>query len=199
MARHFPTGYHCARMGSFVRNMSDATAEVCPSGGAGGWSPWFKNLENDPVPLSQSTSALLETGYEDGFIEFYKEHIDWDPERNITEIILAFPLGARWSVSKKRIHQRSRGYYETLLDLRTKNIDPRTGSYLEAMWYDVFHPDRLQSFSGPPCELPLLDDSRIVTEQEMYEIVQRILDARGVTYDYVKFRLTEALDTKRKA
>jgi len=160
--------------------------DTCESGC--GYEPWWTLYDYQASPDA-------------GYIPWYKQYIAMGnkkvQEMDIKKLLLVFPLGARFSVSRRRIHMRPKSYYETLLDLRTNNIDPMTGFYLEATWYDMFHPDKLQALYGPPCALPKMpDESQIVSQQKMYQRVKAKLDSEGTSYDYIGFRLPSEVKKK---
>lgn len=45
-------------------------------------------------------------------------------------------------------------YYKALLDQVAYSANPLEGFWMEAVWYDVFHPDRPQATHGCPCPYP---------------------------------------------
>mmetsp|Transcript_6741 Transcript_6741/g.14718 ORF Transcript_6741/g.14718 Transcript_6741/m.14718 type:complete len:716 (+) Transcript_6741:260-2407(+) len=66
--------------------------------------------------------------------------------------ILHYAQGARFAVSRDRIHQRSKEYYERLLEAMSSEEDPCVGYLLEWAWYYV-----IGLPSAPPCESGALE------------------------------------------
>merc|ERR1719323_597887 len=87
-------------------------------------------------------------------LEFYHRFIAGDDYTD-EPLTLAFAQGARFAVSRERIHSRPREYYAALLEQLSHSAMPMEGYWMEAAWYDVFHPEALQS-KRPPCDLPRL-------------------------------------------
>jgi len=90
-------------------------------------------------------------------LEFYDRFISRSSGSS-KSLMTAFPQGAVFAVSSDRIHKRPREYYAVLLNQVKKERDPIQGYWLEASWYDVFHPEALQSHHAV-CEYPLLQDA----------------------------------------
>ena len=86
-------------------------------------------------------------------LEFYHKYIALD-ENDGKPLTLSFAQGARFAVSRARIQARPRLYYARLLGALSKRISPQEGYWMEAAWYDVFHPESLQS-NSPLCQLPV--------------------------------------------
>merc|ERR550534_2641915 len=82
-------------------------------------------------------------------IDFYFNEVAQIPRAGHESVLLGFAQGARFAVSRGRIRRRPLRYYQALLAHVSRGVNPKEGGYMEAMWYDVFHPERLQAL--PRC------------------------------------------------
>eukprot|EP00466_Bigelowiella_natans_P015623 jgi/Bigna1/127230/aug1.4_g1938 len=110
----------------------------------------------------------------------------WGRLQTFESLTVTFANGARFAASKQRIRMRPKSYYEDLLELVSWHTDPIQGFYLEAMWYDVFHPMHPQGLFGALCEVPQLP-SPVATHAEMYRsAMKRFLDFMGVSESQIR-------------
>mmetsp|Transcript_16802 Transcript_16802/g.46495 ORF Transcript_16802/g.46495 Transcript_16802/m.46495 type:complete len:158 (-) Transcript_16802:115-588(-) len=105
-------------------------------------------------------------------LEFYHKYIALD-ENDGKPLTLSFAQGARFAVSRTRIQARPRNYYARLLVALSKRISPQEGYWMEAAWYDVFHPESLQSKS-PLCQLPVATEVMTLGPYVAEHIHQRL-------------------------
>jgi len=90
-------------------------------------------------------------------LEFYHKYVALS-KNDRKPLMLAFAQGGRFALSRQRIHARPRRYYERLLVALSKYVNPQEGFWMEAVWWDVFHPEALQS-KTPVCQLPVLGET----------------------------------------
>merc|ERR1719359_1759626 len=89
---------------------------------------------------------------------------------------LAFAQGGRFAVSRARVHARPRAFYAALLQELSKSTSPIQGYWMEAAWYDVFHPEALQA-KAPLCPLPEFPDGLGLSITDLkQEIIERALE-----------------------
>merc|ERR1719359_2461274 len=89
---------------------------------------------------------------------------------------LAFAQGGRFAVSRARVHARPRAFYAALLQELSESSSPIQGYWMEAAWYDVFHPEALQA-KAPLCPLPASPDGLGLSITELKrEIIERALE-----------------------
>lgn len=110
-------------------------------------------------------------------LDFYHSNIALDANTG-AELVLNFAQGARFALSRQRIHSRPRSFYARLLEILSKENDPVEGYWLEASWYDVFHPEAIQS-KKPACALP--DVGEVLQFQDLVKKTSRRLENEGVT------------------
>jgi len=174
-ATRFPEIVNSERLDKIFRNDS-AAGEACPPDGRNGWGLWWeagdhplkrfaKKKAEMKTKKNKNTKKIKEEneivqgqGQGQGPVDFYNTYIS-TTELNFSRFILAYAQGARFAVSRERILMRPRSFYERLLHVLAKGVSPIEGYYMEAMWFDVFHPERLQAEHGPVCELPLCSSS----------------------------------------
>jgi hypothetical protein len=142
-ASRFPEAAQATRLGLVKQGLPDESSHICPQIGADGWTDWWFSPDH---PHLRSGSML----------EFYHKYIALD-ENDGKPLTLSFAQGARFAVSRTRIQARPRNYYARLLVALSKRISPQEGYWMEAAWYDVFHPESLQS-KNPLCTLPVAED-----------------------------------------
>merc|ERR1719285_236338 len=108
-------------------------------------------------------------------IGFYFDKVAQLPRAGNASLLLGFAQGGRFAVSRTRIRMRPKSYYQALLAHVDHEVHPRAGAYLEAMWYDVFHPESLQ-VSAPVCAYPAVPErGRAMTiEQSLAAAYSRI-------------------------
>jgi len=153
-ATRFPEISNSERLDKIFRNDS-ATGDACPVHGRQGWGKWWFA---DNHPLKRSTIAQKAGKAMIHPVDFYNAFVS--KKRNFSSFVLAYAQGGRFAVSRSRIHMRPRSFYVDLLNVLSKSISPIEGYYMEAMWFDVFHPDRLQAEHGPVCALPHCDERK---------------------------------------
>ena len=148
VATRFPEVAHSDRFDMMfqIENSSGAT---CPADVQKGWSKWWTEPDH---PLIQKQLTQTEPFLPP--VEFYNTYISPDVEYFYAGFTLSFANGGRFAVSRDRILRRPQKYYKNLLRELSKSVNPIEGYYMETMWYDVFHPERLQAEFGPECEMP---------------------------------------------
>mmetsp|Transcript_7916 Transcript_7916/g.21957 ORF Transcript_7916/g.21957 Transcript_7916/m.21957 type:complete len:135 (+) Transcript_7916:1-405(+) len=90
-------------------------------------------------------------------LEFYHKYVALS-KNDRKPLMLAFAQGGRFALSRQRIHARPRSYYDKLLVALSQYVNPQEGFWMEAVWWDVFHPEALQS-KTPLCPLPVLGET----------------------------------------
>jgi FkbM family methyltransferase len=157
-AAHFPKGLQTSRLGIVVQDFRNNTKNSCPLNGGDDWTPWWYDGQHEHAK-----------GRNPSLLEFYHKYIalDANDERPLT---LAFAQGARFAVSNERIHIRSRQYYSDLLRQVERISNPVEGFWMEASWYDVFHPDALQT-NTRLCTLPRVPNSYGISWTDMTKAV----------------------------
>jgi len=93
-------------------------------------------------------------------LDFYDRFVAHGAQKS-KELMLAFPQGATFALSRARIHSRPLEYYSRLLDQVKMEQDPIQGYWLEASWYDIFHPELLQS-QHSLCNYPAMPEKEAV-------------------------------------
>jgi len=168
-ASHFPSGVQTSRAGILFKTLRSRSKDSCPRDGADAWGPWWFEPSHPHV-----------RGRKPSMLEFYHRYIALDEKNNADQpFTLAFPQGARFAASRARIQARPRSYYETLLQQLSRSIDPIEGYWMEAAWYDVFHPEALQS-KAPACSLPVLPNgTSSMSGGDAHMALHRRLAARG--------------------
>jgi len=144
-ASQFPRATQLNRLGIIVQGFPDEGPEMCPKLGAEGWTNWWF-LPDHPH---------LQRG---DMLDFYDKYVA--ASHRLAErkpLILAFAQGGRFAVSRARIHARPKTYYARMLVVLSKEVNPQEGFWMEAVWWDVFHPEALQS-KTPLCEYPVLGE-----------------------------------------
>eukprot|EP00466_Bigelowiella_natans_P010339 jgi/Bigna1/130770/aug1.12_g5478 len=164
-AATFPEGMQSSRLDLFLRNVSSTKGTQCPLSQEKGWSPWWIDKNHPHVTLFKSTQPNAPTP-----IEFYQRYVAPGAIDTPQSLTLVFSCGARFSVSRERILRHPIGYYKRLLAQVSKHKNPIQGFYLEAMWYDIFHPESLQSEKGPVCKMAD-PPNKAVSFNRMHEIV----------------------------
>jgi len=146
----FPSAMQANRLGFMIKNLKGSAVgkSMCPPGGANGWTSWWWDQGHPQLWGKASDTTML---------HFYHRFIagDDDKDEHKEKLTLAFAQGARFAVSRERVHARPREYYAVLLEQLSRSVAPMEGYWMEAAWYDVFHPEALQS-KRPPCDLPRL-------------------------------------------
>jgi len=178
-ASQFPSGRQTNRLGFMLRDLKEdqLTKDTCPATGIDGWTPWWWDKKH-PQLRSKAKSELT-------MLEFYHKYIAQD-ENDGKDLTLVFAQGGRFSVSRDRIHKRPREFYSTLLDQLSMGVSPMAGYWMEASWFDVFHPEALQS-KKVACALPATPEGLGLSIAELQdEIVERAKED-GILTD-AKFR-----------
>lgn len=138
----FPSVHDSTRLGYMLPGKKKDKG-LCPDDGAKGWTPW--NLEPTHPHRQRSGSGP-------SLMDFYHSLIALD-EPHDAPIALAYTQGARFAVSRERVLRRPLEYYAELLLSVSSGVDPEEGYWMEVSWYDIFHPEAVQSRS-PACPLP---------------------------------------------
>mmetsp|Transcript_2236 Transcript_2236/g.4092 ORF Transcript_2236/g.4092 Transcript_2236/m.4092 type:complete len:692 (-) Transcript_2236:163-2238(-) len=188
-ATRFPEVYHSDRyelMFHHVSNQSDH-AYACPADGPLGWNNWWKD-DLHPVARYIQFHKSKKNGWTP--LEFYNKLVadNKGPVPKNQTITLAFANGARFAVARERIHARPVAYYRRLLKALSKHRNPIEGYFLEAMWYDVFHPELLQAEKGPVC--PLRDLSNVMTYDSMVDAAKTEYVDTHDNIDHSEIRLS---------
>merc|ERR1719375_617727 len=69
-------------------------------------------------------------------MDFYRQYIN--PTYAEDDVIAFFPQGARFAVSREKIHRRPKADYERLLATLSKDVDPYAGYFMEWLWSELF-------------------------------------------------------------
>eukprot|EP00968_Pinguiococcus_pyrenoidosus_P027595 scaffold7381_cov310-Pinguiococcus_pyrenoidosus.AAC.141 len=146
-AVQLPSIDHCLRVDFALNDTSFASNDRCPRP-EDGWTKWF-HMERHQAWLEAKRHKLGELEP----LAFYQTYIS-ERREQLDSLVLNFAQGARFAVSREAIHRRPKDYYVRLLDALAQDSDPAAGYWMEFMWYDVFHPEKLQVDAGTPCELP---------------------------------------------
>jgi len=163
-ATALPTGEQTARMGIMTDQLPSFSNDICPLDGPDGWTDWWLDVDH---PHHKAGEDML---------QFYNKHIlpNSDDEDSLESIILGFAQGGRFAVSRDRVHSRPVSFYQDLLQAVSKEQNPIEGYFLEAMWYDVFHPEKPQA-SKPLCQYAIRQPGIKLTPEEMYIRTARLL------------------------
>mmetsp|Transcript_81456 Transcript_81456/g.214863 ORF Transcript_81456/g.214863 Transcript_81456/m.214863 type:complete len:326 (-) Transcript_81456:105-1082(-) len=143
-ATQFPRAYQSTRLGIIMQGLPHESSDMCPTEGASGWTDWWFARDH---PHLRSGDML----------DFYHKYISLDTNEG-KPLTLSFAQGGRFAVSRSRIHARPRNYYTNMLMTLSRKVNPQEGFWMEAVWWDVFHPEALQS-QIPLCELPVLGET----------------------------------------
>jgi len=144
-ATQFPRGLQITRLGLMKQGLNEESSDLCPKLGADGWSDWWFSKDHPHVKFAAS------------MVDFYHRYIALD-EDDGKPLTIAFAQGARFAVSRERIRSRPLRYYARLLNLLSRHRGPTEGYWMEASWYDVFHPELVQS-RRVRCQLPAVADA----------------------------------------
>jgi len=169
-ASHFPSGLQASRAGMLFKALRSRSKSSCPKEGADGWGEWWFDANHPHV-----------SGRKPSMLEFYHRFVALDEKNTEQPITLAFPQGARFAASRDRIQARPRSYYVMLLQQLSHSNDPIEGYWMEAAWYDIFHPEALQS-KAPACSLPALPNgTSSASGKDASEVaLRRRMSARGL-------------------
>lgn len=140
-ASSFPDGAQSTRLGIMQQNLkTEGKPSICPAAEADGWAPWWWHADHPHIQ-----------GRKPEFLDFYGKYIS--EEQEVKPFVALFSAGGRFAVSRERIRARPRSYYVRLLEAIPPSTDPVEGFWIEAAWYDIFHPEAMQS-RVPICQLP---------------------------------------------
>jgi hypothetical protein len=111
---------------------------TCPSETGDGWTHWpFGTFANTLARKCNSTVAELPARF-----SRYWANLDMEKPR-----VLFFAQGARFAVSREKIRQRPKEFYQKMLDYVSASEDPCENYFNEWMWfYMIGRPE-----SGSPC------------------------------------------------
>lgn len=159
----FPSAKQTNRLGFMMKDLAESAMDksMCPPGAADGWTPWWWDQDHPQLRGEASNITML---------QFYHRFIARD-EYTEKPLTLAFAQGARFAVSRDRIHTRPQEYYAALLEQLSRSVMPMEGYWMEAAWYDAFHPEALQS-KHQLCTLPPDQDALTVAGMQA-EILRR--------------------------
>jgi len=142
-AVHLPSMNHVLRAAYCIDDarLEGQAVQSCPKN-ASQWSSWW-----DVGPFKDYINAKKESQQGDDVKNFYRKYIN--PAHTSDEMVLFFPQGARFAVSKERILSRPKADYERLMGALSNDVDPYAGYYMEWLWSELFlgHQE--------PCALPV--------------------------------------------
>jgi hypothetical protein len=99
---------------------------TCPSETGDGWESWpFDEFTPWLADKCNTTVAGLPLRFSK-----YWANLDIEKPR-----VVFFAQGARFAVSRQKIHQRPKEFYEKMLDFVSKSIDPCENYFNEWMWF----------------------------------------------------------------
>ena len=116
-AAHLPRGIQSTRLGILTDRLKVVSNGLCPADGAEGWSAWWFDSAH---PHHRAGQKML---------EFYHRQVRQDPAAELSPVTLGFVQGARFAVSRDRIHTRPRAYYADLRRAVSKERDPLAGYF----------------------------------------------------------------------
>jgi hypothetical protein len=113
-------------------------------------------------------------------MDFYHKYIN--PEHAEEEVIVFFPQGARFSVSKERIQSRPKMVYERLLATVSQDEDPYAGYFMEWLWSELFKGHQ-EPCSVPPTGVPVshTDAMRTIAQRFPRSMERQLSDASSQT------------------
>eukprot|EP00928_Gymnodinium_smaydae_P012930 TRINITY_DN14722_c0_g1_i10.p1 TRINITY_DN14722_c0_g1~~TRINITY_DN14722_c0_g1_i10.p1 ORF type:complete len:3728 (+),score=644.46 TRINITY_DN14722_c0_g1_i10:172-11355(+) len=158
---HFPSYKQATRLGFLIHGYKNVTSDICPLDGENGWTPWWQISDHPHV------------GHGEYFLEFYRQNIAAGAVPRLQDLTLAFAQGAIFAVSRERIHRRPKEYYANLLSYVSREKHPVEGYFLEASWYDVFHPEKLQA-NRPACAYPMRELGPAWHMHQLYDKVVQL-------------------------
>jgi len=138
----------------------------CPAGGANGWQDW--TFDHDG--FYHQLAARMQN--------FYRRAVLNQPLLK-SEAMRSFTLGyapsAAFALSSSRIRSRPMKYYTRLMAEVSDHSNPVESSFLNAAWYDVFHPENTQ-IEQPLCQFPPIPPELGVEIEETVDLIERRLD-----------------------
>jgi len=178
---HLPSGMQATRLGMLSDKFEELSNSICPEGGAKGWGAWWLEPEH---PHHAHGKRML---------DFYHRFVAEDSSEE--SVTLGFVQGARFAMSRARIHARPLEFYKALLQKVSASESPLEGYFLEGSWVDVFFPERLQTASKL-CTYPELPEDRAMSLEEMYEDTAQRLAALGLDDGSLYARSLQAYNPK---
>lgn len=162
VATRYPEIWHSDRL-DMMFETPYSLGQTCPRNKKG-WSKWWREADH---PLIQKQLLLDEGSLPP--VEFYNKYVVASHEVQFLSFTVNYANGGRFAASRERIRRRPLGYYKDLLRELSRNINPIEGYYMESMWYDVFHPERLQAEHGPECKVPRFPLGGPASHSEMFD------------------------------
>jgi hypothetical protein len=149
-------------------------ASMCPRE-ASQWTPWW-----DVGDFKAYVASKIESQHGEQIMDFYHKYIN--PEHVEEEVIVFFPQGARFSVSKERIQSRPKMVYERLLAAVSQDEDPYAGYFMEWLWSELFKGHQ-EPCSVPPKGVPVshTDAMRTIAQRFPRSIERQLSDASSQT------------------
>lgn len=148
-AVHLPSMDHMLRASYCInddRLEGRGHPSACPKN-ASYWSPWF-----DIGDMKSYILKRVEEQRGENFMDFYHKYINQKhTEKNV---MVVFPQGARFAVSRETIQQRPKAYYEKLLATLSNHVDSYAGYYMEWLWSELFQGHQ-ESCSAPAKTVPV--------------------------------------------
>jgi len=162
----------------------NANGTSCPAAGEEGWGSWWFDAGH-PVHWMQEAQPNAP-----GPIEFYNKFIA--NNGTYTEMSLAYANGGRFAASRERLHAHPKEFYQRIIEQLEWTVNPIQGYYMEAMWYDLFHPEDLQAENGAICaalEVPVsaMSHRDMVAEARKRIKDMRLLSAAGLNEFVTKY------------
>jgi hypothetical protein len=112
----------------------------CPKE-ASHWTPWW-----DVGDFRSFVHSKVESQHGEQILAFYRKYIN--PLHTADKVTAFFPQGARFAVSREKVHKRPKSDYERLLTVLSNDEDSYAGYFMEWLWSELF--------LGPkqPCVIP---------------------------------------------
>jgi len=164
-ASQFPSGFQATRLGMVTRGLPHEGKDVCPRLGEDGWTDWWFTPNHVHMGNKRAISML----------DFYHTYIALDTNDG-RPLTLQYAQGARFAVSRDRIHARPWAYYTRLLMTLSRASRPQEGYWMETVWYDVFYPEYLQS-NHSICPLPEVNSTLVLGPDVLALIQQEVLNS----------------------
>jgi hypothetical protein len=147
-AVHLPSMNHLLRASYCIADelLEGEAASMCPTE-ASQWTPWW-----DVGDFKAYVASKIESQHGEQIMDFYHKYIN--PEHVEEDVIVFFPQGARFSVSKETIQSRPKMVYERLLATVSQDEDPYAGYFMEWLWSELFKGHQ-EPCSVPPTGVPV--------------------------------------------
>merc|ERR1712072_1506660 len=160
---HLPSMNHLLRAAYCIDDEQlEGGASVCPKE-ASHWTPWW-----DIGDFRKFVSHKTESQHGEEIMDSYRKYIN--PTHVEDDVIAFFPQGARFAVSREKIHRRPKADYERLLATLSKDVDPYAGYYMEWLWSE------LSLGHQEPCTVPV-KRAPVSHAEAMASLAQRFQNA----------------------